>query len=77
MTVEKCVKSIGNLEQLLNTYDIIYHNPESCFFKGEELRAIINITKKELKRLGELLDNYELDNSYDQNTGEYHVFYRG
>lgn len=75
MTVERCVHIISEYQSLLNDYNSIYDNSRSLFFKAEELRYLINDCKSSIKRLKDMLNNYELDNSYDQNTGKYHDIY--
>ena len=65
MTVEDCLENIKKLDIALECYNLMQE------FKKAKL------VKKELLELQCALYNYELDNSYNPNTGVYHEIYKG
>lgn len=70
MTVAECEERLENLRELDRVYGRLYYDVKSCFYKCKSLQRLRNKAKEEASRLEELMYNQELDDSYDQNTGE-------
>jgi len=73
MTVDRCSSRLEDLRDMLNFYKRLYDDPYKALYRDEAVKKMMNSTYKEVLRLEDLMYNDELEDSYDQNTGEYHV----
>lgn len=76
MTIKEGINLIKKHKKLIEIYKEVYRTEGTCLFKSEELRVLIQKSNKEIVRIYDLISNYELDDSYDQNTGDYHIIYK-
>ena len=77
MKVEECSNRLNDLRTLMDLYKRLYSDPYKSLYKDTFIKKLMNKTYSEILRLEDLMYNMELDNSYDQNTGELHEFYKG
>lgn len=75
MTVEEYLERSHYLKDLKKYYGRVYVSPGHALYQNEMIKELITKTNQELARIEECFVNYELDNSYDPNTGEYHKIY--
>lgn len=72
MTEVECQERIKDLRELRRLYQVLYFDRNSIFYNCISMKSCISKANEELLRLEELRHNHELEDSYDQNTGEYH-----
>lgn len=77
MNCREAVDRINDLKFLHKTYLRLFHDPYKGLLGKSDLRKLIAKTRKEIDTLEELVYNMELDDSYDQNTGEPNKIYKG
>ena len=68
---------IKNLKDLRKLYIRLLNDEKKYLYNDKELEILIFQTSEEVEKLLELINNYELDDSYDPNTGVYHNVYKG
>lgn len=72
MTVNECSTRLQDLRTLMDLYKRLYSDPYKSLYKDDFIKQLMNKTYSEILRLEDLMYNTELEDSYDQNTGEYH-----
>ena len=70
MTELMCSQRLRDLRELNKIYNRIYDDKYSSFYKSQDILHLKTMTTEEIERLEDLLNDLELEDSYDQNTGK-------
>ena len=76
MTCIEAMDRISDLKRLKKIYNRMILREDSSICKPSELTFMIIKADHEIERIIDLLNSMELDDSYDQNTGEVNNVYK-
>lgn len=76
MTCYEAIDRLKDLQMLRRIYVKLGNDSESVLYSKFQLGELIKHTTDEIERISELMENMELLDSYDQNTGKLNKIYR-
>ncbi len=76
MTCIEALDKISDLRQLKKIYSRMKSDEHSKLYGNSELTFMMLKVDSEIERIIDLLNSMELDDSYDQNTGEINNVYK-